>query len=251
MPESTPPTPEPTGRERLVRSLRTPGGRGQWIVALLLGALGFASAVQVRSQDQDDAFTGARQADLIALINSLSLATDRAESEIRDLQLTRDSLQVDTEANNTAVEVARQQIQTLGILSGQVPATGPGIRITVQPGRVEIGTDQLLNGLQELRDAGAEAIELNDEVRVIAQTGLEQSGGAEIRADGVPLGSPLIIDAIGDSETLGTALTFDGGFIDEIEEIGGVVKVQELETVDVSSTVTLPQTQFATPVDPP
>ncbi len=246
MPEPT----DPTGRDRLVRSLRSPGGRGQWIAAVLLGALGFASAVQVRSQDASDSFTGARQSDLIALINSLTLATDRAESEIADLERTRDSLQVDTEASNTAVELARTRIETLAILAGQVPATGPGVRITVQAGRAGVGTDQLLNGLQELRDAGAEAIELNDEIRVVAQTGVVQEG-AVVVVDGTELVQPLIIDAIGDSETLATALTFDGGFIDEVEAIGGTVSVQQLETVEVPSTTELPPDRFAVPVQSP
>lgn len=238
-----------TGRDRLLRSLRSPGGRGQWIAAVLLAALGFATAVQVRSQDEADSFTGARQSDLIALINSLTVSTDRAEAEIADLERTRDSLQVDTEASNTAVELARQRIDTLAVLAGQVPASGPGIRVTVQAGRTGVGTDQLLNGLQELRDAGAEAIELNDEIRVVAQTGLVQQG-AEVLVDGTPLAQPLIVDAIGDSETLGTALTFDGGFIDEVEAIGGTVSVQELETVEVSSTTELPPEDFVDPVDP-
>lgn len=257
MPEARPPAPsaddppEPasTGRDRLLRSLRRPGGRGQWIAALLLGALGFASAVQVRSQDQDDSFTGARQSDLVALVNSLALANDRAEAEIRDLQATRDSLLVDTEANNTAVELARQRIETLSILAGQAPASGPGVRITIEPGRTGIGTDQLLNGLQELRDAGAEAIELNDEVRVIAQTGITQDG-AEVVVDGTTVETPVTIDAIGDPQTLATALTFDGGLIDEFEEVGGVVRVQELEQVEVASTTELPPTRFAEPVEP-
>jgi uncharacterized protein YlxW (UPF0749 family) len=244
------PAPEPrqTGLDRLRRSMRTPGGRGQWIAAVLLGALGFASAVQVRSQDQSDSFTGARQADLIALINSLTLASDRAEAEILELQQTRDSLQVDTQASNTATELARQRIETLSILAGQVPATGPGIRITVEAARGGVGTDQLLNGVQELRDAGAEAIELNDEIRVVAQTGIEQDG-SDVVVDGQPLGSPITIDAIGDPQTLGTALTFDGGFIDEFERIGGVVRVQELDQVDVSSTVEVPEPRFADPVE--
>jgi uncharacterized protein YlxW (UPF0749 family) len=251
MPDTGSPTPRDdtgrAGRDRLWRSLRTPGGRGQWIAAVLLGALGFASAVQVSSQNESDSFTGARQADLIALINSLSLAADRAEEEVRELQETRDSLRVDTEASNTATELARQQIETLAILAGEAPATGPGVRITVET-TGGVGTDQLLNGVQELRDAGAEAIELNDEVRVVAQTGIEQQG-SELVVDGTPVGTPLTIDAIGDPQTLATALTFDGGFIDEFERIGGVVRVQELDQVDVTSTTEVPDPQFAEPVE--
>ena len=69
--------------------------------------LGFAAVVQVRANDADENFTGARQGDLIALINTLSQATDRARVELADLRRTRDSLLDDTEATRTALSVAR------------------------------------------------------------------------------------------------------------------------------------------------
>jgi uncharacterized protein YlxW (UPF0749 family) len=234
----------PTGRDRLLHALRRPS-RGQAVVGVLLAVLGFAAAVQVRATDDDENFVGARQGDLIGLINTLALATDRAESEIADLRETRDALRDDAEATRTALGVARARAETLGILAGTLPAEGPGVRITVQARPGTVGTDQLLNGLQELRNAGAEAIEINDSVRIVAQTGIAEGADGGIEVDGVPVQAPYVLDVIGAPHTLSTALGFDGGFTAEVEEVGGRVGVEELDRVEVTSTREPPAPRFA------
>jgi uncharacterized protein YlxW (UPF0749 family) len=218
-------------------------------VGVLLAVLGFAAVAQVQAQNQDQNFVGARQSDLIALINTLSLATDRAEAELGELRDTRESLEDDAAATRTALEVARRQAETLGILAGTVPAVGTGIRITVDAPEGAVGTDQLLNGLQELRNAGAEAIEINDEVRVVAQTGIVDVPGAGIRVDGRAVRAPYVLDVIGDPSTLATALDFEGGFTEEVEEVGGQVGVEELDNVEVTTTRGVPEPRFAEPVE--
>jgi len=237
-----------TGRDRLVNALRSPS-RGQAVVGALLLVLGFAAVVQVRANDRDENFVGARQSDLIALINTLSLATDRAESEIVELEHTRDALRDDAESSQTALSVARQRAETLGILAGTLPAVGPGVRITVDARSGTIGTDQLLNGLEELRNAGAEAIEINDNVRVVAQTGLVDSPSQGLVVDGQPVQAPYVVDVIGDSSTLATALDFDGGFIEEVESVGGSVDVEKLDEVEIASVVRPEDPVFAKPVE--
>lgn len=240
--------PEPTGKERAVEALRRPWSRGQVVVGVLLAVLGFAAVVQVRANDADENFTGARQGDLIALINTLSQATDRARVELADLRRTRDSLLDDTEATRTALSVARQRAEVLGILAGTVPAIGPGVRITVEAEPGTIGTDQILNGLQELRDSGAEAIEINDTVRLVASSSIQDSPNEGLLVDGVPIDPPFVIDAIGEPTTLTTALTFPGGFIVEIEQVGGLVEVEEVERIEIASVRDVPSTRYAVPV---
>ena len=241
------PVPETTGRDRLVAALRGPGSRGQLVVAALLAVLGFAAAVQVHEQNQDQGFVGARQDDLISLINTLSLATDRTEADINRLRDTRDSLRNDAEASRTALSVARQRAETLGILAGTVPAVGPGIRVTVDAKPGTVGTNQLLDGIEELRNAGAEAIEINDTVRVVAQTAIEESPNGDLKVGGQPLTLPYVIDVIGDPHTLATALQFEGGFSDDVREVGGQVSVDEVRRVEVSATRSADQPRFAKP----
>jgi uncharacterized protein YlxW (UPF0749 family) len=238
MPDPTPvqpPDPTPDGRTRLVTALRRPGSRAQITVALLLAVLGFAAVTQVHANGRDDRYLGARQGDLIQYINNLSLASQRTETQIAKLQETRDSLRNDTESRRTALELARQQAQTLGILAGTVPAVGPGVRITVTGSRGTLGTNQLLNGLEELRDAGAEVIEVNDKVRVVAQTSLTDTPGGGVLVDGTALKPPYVIDAIGDPHTLSTAMDFTGGFISEVQDVGGKVDVQQRDRIEIVS----------------
>lgn len=247
-PKQDEPVATETGPERLRRALRTPYSRGHAVVGLLLAVLGFAAVAQVRANDQDDNFTGARQSDLIELINTLSLATDRAEADVAELRRTRDSLQDDTEASLTALTLARERAEVLGILAGTVPAVGPGIRITVEAEPGVLGTDQLLNGLQELRDSGAEAIEIDDRIRVVAETAVVDSPEEGLTVGGVPLAAPFTVDAIGDPETLASALTFAGGFIVEVQQVGGRVEVEKSENIEVASTRDVPESRYAQPV---
>jgi uncharacterized protein YlxW (UPF0749 family) len=217
----------------------------------LLAVLGFAAAVQVQATATDAEFTGARQADLIALITTLTLATDRASADITELEQTRASLQDESEATRTALELARERVETLSVLAGTAPAVGPGVRLTVQArGGAGIGTDQLLEGIQELRDAGAEAIEIDQRVRVVAQTGIED-GPDGLVVDGVPLSPPYVLDAIGDRDTLATAVEFQGGFGDAVEEVGGVLRISPRDEVSVESVREPPDLQYAEPVEPP
>lgn len=239
--------PPESGRERLIAALRHPT-RGQLGGAALLAVLGFAAVVQVQSTDEEDNFAGTRQADLIALINNLSLNTDRAEAELADLRETRDTLRTDSEASRTALELARQRLDALEILTGTAPAVGPGIRVTVAAEEGQIGTEPVLNALQELRDAGAEATEVNDTVRVVADTAIEFRTGEGLFIGGRLLSPPYSIDVIGDPDTLAEALTFPGGFVVEIEQVGGEVDVETSDRVEVSSLHDLPEARYAQPV---
>lgn len=235
-----------------MEALRTPGSRGQVVVGVVLALVGFAAVVQVQANDRNDAFAGVRQTDLIALIDTLTLETERARGDIAELQRTRDALQDESAATGTALALARSQLQTLGILAGTVPTVGPGVRVTAEAPRAGaggVGTDQLLNGLQELRDAGAEALEINDQVRVVAQTGIADSP-AGLVVDGVQLRPPYRIDAIGNSATLSAAVDFQGGFADSVAQVGGTLTVEELDRVQVAAVRETLPLRFAEPVAP-
>ncbi|HET7387043.1 MAG TPA: DUF881 domain-containing protein [Nocardioidaceae bacterium] len=221
--------------------------RGQLVAGVLLAALGFAAVVQVNANSKDDKYVGARQGELISLINNLSLASQRAETEIAQLQQTRNSLRNDTQARRTALERAREQATDLGILAGTLPAVGPGVRITVKDPTAGVGTNQLLNGLEELRDAGAEAIEVNDTVRVVARTAISNSPDGGVSVDGRQLNPPYVIDAIGDPHTLATALDIRGGFDSLVKDAGGTVAVEQSQDVEIASVREPPTPDYAKP----
>jgi len=242
------PVPPSDGRARLLQALRRPGSRGQVAGAVLLAILGFAAVTQVQANNKDDQYVGARQGDLVQYINNLSLASQRTEAEIARLQQTRDALRSDTRARRTALDRARQQADTLGILAGTVPVVGSGVRVTVTDEKGGVGSNQLLEGLEELRDAGAEAIELNNRVRVVAQTSLKDVDGG-VLVDGTVLRPPYVVEAIGSPHDLATALDFKGGFVDEVQrvDVDGTVQTQESDKVEISSVVEPATPRYAEP----
>ena len=203
------------GRGRLVAALRRPGSRGQ------VDGRGAAGAAGLRRRHPGEGQPAGRPVRRRAAgrpdpVHQQPLARLPARGE-RDLPLqrTRDALRSDTRSRRTALERAQQQATTLGILAGTVPVVGPGVRVTVTDDKGGVGSNQLLEGLEELRDAGAEAIELNDKVRVVAQTSLKDTRGGSL-VDGTLLKSPFVIEAIGNAPSLATALDFKGGFTDEV-----------------------------------
>ncbi len=188
------PTPE-TGRNRLLQALRTPS-RNQVVVAVLLALVAFAAVVQVRSTEVDDTYAGYRDEDLIAVLDGLAGTSQRARAEIERLETTRDQLASDSADQRTALQQAQSEADTLAILAGLVPVRGPGVRITITEVTAPVNADTVVDMVQSLRVAGAEAIQVNGQVRLIAQSAFtDVVGGLEV--DGEVLSAPYVFDVIG------------------------------------------------------
>ncbi|MET0526664.1 MAG: DUF881 domain-containing protein [Nocardioides sp.] len=237
--------PAPSGRERLRRALVRPS-RGQVVVAVLLALLGYAAVTQVRFTNVDNTYAGFREQDLIDVLNGLAGATQRAESEIARLERTRDDLRSSTGAREAALADAERQADNLAIMAGLVPVTGPGIRVTITEEDGTVDVDTMVDMVQELRTAGAEAIQVNEEVRVVAQTSFEDAVGG-IRVDGKLVSSPYVVDVIGEPSTLHGAIDFPKGPRDQFEDGGATVKVDELASLDIEAVVKPRKPEYAEP----
>jgi uncharacterized protein YlxW (UPF0749 family) len=238
--------PRPTGRERLLAALTARPSRGQAVVGVLLAIVGFAAMTQVQSNERDDTYSSLRQSDLIRVLDGLAGTSQRAEDEIDRLRQTRDDLRTSTSSRQAALDQARQEASTLSILAGTVPTVGPGVRITITDDRGEIQDDTILDVIQELRAAGAEAMEFNDKVRVIAQTSVEDTG-AGIAVDGEVLEAPYVIDVIGEPTTLAGSLDFATGPVDRVRDEGGTVSFDEPDQVRIDSVVDANAPRYAEP----
>lgn len=245
-PQTPPPSDDqPVGRERLFRALLRPS-RGQLVVALLLAVLGYAAVTQVRFTNVDDTYASLREQDLIALLKGLDTQSQRAESELARLRSTRDDLRSDTGAREVALAQAEQQADALAIMAGLVPVTGPGIRITITETEGSVDVDSVVDMVQELRTAGAEAIQFNEEVRVIAQTSFEDAVGG-IAIDGQVITSPYVVDVIGAPDTLEGAVNFPKGPRDQFEDQGATVEVDKQVRLDIEAVVEPRRLEYADP----
>jgi uncharacterized protein YlxW (UPF0749 family) len=114
-----------------------------------------------------------------------------------------------------------------------VPVAGPGITLTVTDPRGNVGADVLVGALQELRDAGAEAIELSG-VRLVAESFIVDHAGGGLTVDGVAVHAPYHLLVIGDPHTLAEAMRFPGSVLDTVAaREGAEARVTEAGRVEI------------------
>ncbi|MFE7073425.1 DUF881 domain-containing protein [Streptomyces sp. NPDC057620] len=225
----------PTGRQRLLMGLWPPRvSRAQLIVALLLFGLGFGLAVQVASNsDSDGALRGARQEDLVRILDELDDRTQRLEEEKQGLEDQRTELENSSDQAEEARKQTVEKEKQLGILAGTVAAQGPGITLTIDDGEGTVEADSLLDAVQELRAAGAEAIQVNG-VRIVAGTYLtDVSGGVAV--DGNKISAPYRFKVIGKPQDLEPALNIPGGVVQTLEKEQATVTVERSDKIVVDA----------------
>jgi len=220
-----------TGRDRLVDALTHPR-RGQVLAAVLLALVAFAGVTQVRTNVDDSTYAGSREQDLIDILSGLAGTTQRAQSQLQDLERTKERLDSDTSKREAALQEAQNKVSTLSVLAGLVPVRGPGIKVTIEEKTGAVKSENLLDLIEELRTNGAEAIAINDQVRVVAQSSIEQGVGGLV-VDGKLLTSPYVVSVIGDPAVLKSAVTFGRGPADELEGDGADVQVAQVQDLQI------------------
>lgn len=223
-----------TGRQRLVKGLWPPRlTRAQLIVALLLFGLGLGLAIQVRSTNENSVLRGARQEDLVRILDELDNRTQRLQEEKQRLENQRNDLENSSDQAEEARKQTAQKERQLGVLAGTVAAEGPGITMKIDASRGTVESDMLLDAVQELRAAGAEAIQIG-EVRVVASTYFADVGGA-VEIDGRKVTQPYVIKVIGKPEDLEPALNIPGGVVQSLEKEQATVSIERSKKIVVDA----------------
>ncbi len=203
------------------------------IIAALCALLGYAIVVQVRRTDSGDTLATARPQDLVLILDGLNQRSDDLTAEIADLQRTLAALRAGGASSQAALEEAQRQAATLAILAGTAPATGPGVRLTITDPSGTVPPEVLLAALQELRNAGAEAFQV-DNVRLGVDTYFSGAAGAVV-CDGTVLTAPYEFRVIGDPPTLTAALNIPGGVSDTVQRAGGTLTIASEDAVLVDA----------------
>ncbi|QNE78545.1 DUF881 domain-containing protein [Streptomyces finlayi] len=223
-----------SGRQRLMAGLWPPRvSRAQLIVALLLFVLGLGLAIQVRSNSDNSALRGARQEDLVRILDEVDDRTQRLQDEKQRLDDQRTELENSSDQAEEARKQTREKERQLGILAGTVAAHGPGITLTISDPSGAVEADMLLDAIQELRAAGAEAIEV-DGVRVVASTYFSGSAGA-IEVDGRKVAPPYEFKVIGKPQDLEPALNIPGGVVQTLEKEQATAQVARADDIVVDA----------------
>jgi uncharacterized protein YlxW (UPF0749 family) len=227
--------PRMTGRQRLVAGLWPPRlSRAQLIVAVLLFVLGLGLAIQVRTTSDDNStLRGARQEDLVRILTELDNRGQRLQDEKRGLESQRSQLETSSDQAAEALKQTQQKARELGVLAGTVAAQGPGITLTIKDPHGGVEADSLLDTVQELRAAGAEAIQVNN-VRVVTDTYFTD-GANGVLIDGHEVAQPYVFEVIGNPPDLEPALNIPGGVVQTLEKEQATADVARSQKITVNA----------------
>jgi uncharacterized protein YlxW (UPF0749 family) len=242
-----------TGQEPEAAAAQPPAARGRRrrdpLAAALIGVLtlllGFAFAVQVRSNDADSTLAGQREEDLVRILDELNAQEDRLRQQIADQRSALSQLTNSDSRQATALDEARQRAAAIGILNGTVAAQGPGLRMLIRDPAGEVRVADLLDAIQELRGAGAETMQI-DGVRIGVSTAVTGDPGA-LSIDGQAVSAPYEVLVIGSPQDLQTAMNIPGGVVQRIGGRGGAVEITQSQQIVVDALRPLDQPQYASP----
>jgi uncharacterized protein YlxW (UPF0749 family) len=225
--------------------LRPSLNRTQLMIAALSALLGFAVVAQVHQTNEAN-LSGLSQDELVRILDEATNRSDALSRQATDLEQERAALASGSDTRQAALDAAERNAAAQGILSGRLPAVGPGVKVVVADPDGAVRPLTLLNLLEELRNSGAEAIELNGH-RVVAGTSFSGSAG-QVMLGSDRLSAPYTWYAVGDAETIGTALEIPGGADAAIRRDGGRASVSTMAQVSIAALASLPEPRYATPV---
>ena len=182
---------------------------------------------------------------------SYSIELESHRMEVEQLKQKRQQLQNQIDAYRTAKEdetidyeaFLNSEIESTKAAAGLTALEGPGVVILVSDGTRELGLNENRNRLlvhdldiravvDELRNAGAEAISINGE-RVVFNKSNIQCTGPTIKVNDQVFAPPYIIQAIGDSEFLESAMNAPGSFTADLTTWGLFVEVDTSVSISI------------------
>ena len=245
-------------RPPMLRNLIKPRGtRGEIAAAILLLLLGYGTVVQFKAHANAGLET-LRQTDLVKILADVTARTNQMQEEKVSLESLKFQLTSGAGSSRAALQAAREHIDALRILSGQIAAHGPGLELGIFDTKAALTSNIIVGLINELRDAGAEVLAIsgsdasgvNVQTRVVASTYF-QSDGKSLTVGGQRLFSPYLIDAIGDGATMATALHIAGGSLDQLHQIRAETMVEVRDDVKILSLAPVKPNRYARSINKP
>ena len=150
-------------------------------------------------------------------------------SELQNAEKRLENVRQEASENTEGSAEKEEELRKNNILIGLTDVTGEGVIVTLKdnpnvspdstildPSMVIVHFSDILGIVNELKNAGAEAISINDQ-RIVSTTSITCEGNV-INVNGEKTSSPSVIKAIGSSIYMNSALTRAGGTIEYLNQ---------------------------------
>ena len=167
-----------------------------------------------------------------------------ALNELISLEERMNSIESDKAAEDEFLRTLVSDLEKYKMASGVLDAYGTGVIITIRDpektdeymedyNNILYNSEQLLSLVNKLREAGAEAISINEQ-RIVGTTEISLAGTG-ININGTATAQPYTVKAIGNPDTIESALTIRGGIIEIMKKkYNWIVDITQKEDVSIA-----------------
>lgn len=217
-------------------------------VAITLGImcllLTVAISVQVRTMNSANSTVSKTLADndLRDQVLKMKERFDNTSNDFVNAQKELEKVRQSATQDDETAEAKEQELKENNMILGNTDVTGEGVEIiladavnissSLSASEQIIHYGDIQDVVNELRNAGAEAIEVNGQ-RIVNTSAITCEGNI-IKINGERIGSPFTIKAIGSKELLYGALERAGSILDWIREAGNIATVTKEDSITIN-----------------
>ena len=202
------------------------------IIGLMCFVLVYVMSIQIKTIEKTDltSIKTMRETELRNEMSNWKTKFEEISLKYEDLLLKIEEYKETMESDKLATDLLNREIAEANMLLGQTNVQGPGVIVTlVNTDEYQMTDYDILDLINELRMAGAEAISVNEE-RIINISDVRRAG-YHILVNAQRTTSPYTIKAIGDPAYLESQLIIKDGYIDRIKKSGIETTVEKTDTV--------------------
>ncbi len=160
-------------------------------------------------------------------------------AQLQDAQAQLEQLRKNSATNSDEAQQLEKQLSELNRLLGYTDVKGKGLIITLKDADANENSSSdniihdldLLDIVNELFNAGAEAVSINDQ-RIISTSAINCSGNV-VRINGQKVSVPFVIKAIGSPEGIYGTMTRPRGYLDLMRSADIKIEIEKKENDDL------------------
>ena len=206
------------------------------IIGLVCIVLICVMFVQFKTVEETDitAIENMKEDELRTTLSEWKTKYEETYEKYEETIATIDEYNKKIESSEEASELLDKELENSNLIVGNTDIYGEGIIVTLTDNNNQvIVAEDILELINELRYAGAEAISIND-VRIINTTDIVEVGNTLIMVGGKRLSSPYVVKAIGNQAYLSSILSLkNSGFIDKYNNSGKTVTLVANKKVEI------------------
>ncbi len=208
-------------------------------IAIACFVLVFVMFMQFKIVNQTDIteIENMRETELRTELANWKAKYEETEAKYEETEAKIEEYKQTKQSNEETEKLVDSELEQVNMNLGKTEVEGQGIEVILrETGNEEISkinSDDLLVIVNALKQAGAEAISINDE-RIINMSDIVTINDTFIKVNGQRILAPYVVKAIGNQTYLESALLGNGGYVDELKKIGHDVSINKVNKEKIS-----------------